>query len=170
MTGVKRFTVHGNLAGPGYQLMTEWILNGWMSFDAAQIINSFSYCGITSDSDQDYHSELKMVLTSENVPLNLTVEPSIDLDDPNFSHVFVNYGFEDETDEDDAEYDLSTDPDCSLEYDSEFSDGKSAGNITNSNFSSGNSDQEESRSNKRLLQKYYQPSLQILRLEILNRM
>ena len=84
--------------------------------------------------------------------------------------LIVNYGFEDETDEDDAEYDLSTDSDCSLEYDSEFSDGKSAGNITNSNFSSGNSDQEESRSKKRLLQKYYQPSLQILRLEILNRM
>ena len=89
LTGVKRFTVHGNLAGPGYQLMTKWILDGWLSFDSAQIINSFRYCGITCDSDLDYHSELKTILTSEKLPPNSTVEPATDLEDPNFAHVLT---------------------------------------------------------------------------------
>lgn len=48
INGKKHKTKHGNLAGPGYENMTKWILDVWNKFDSNQIINSFVYCGITS--------------------------------------------------------------------------------------------------------------------------
>jgi hypothetical protein len=42
--GRKYLTRHGNLAGPGYENMTRWILKAWQELDKAEIIHSFQYC------------------------------------------------------------------------------------------------------------------------------
>jgi len=85
----KRKTKHGNLAGPGYELMTKWLLDGWLKFDKEIIVKSFKSCGITSENEADYHSGLKELLECEELPPNITVENRTAEDDPNFDDVFV---------------------------------------------------------------------------------
>ena len=109
LNGDKKFTKHGNLAGPGYDKMSNWLLKCWKEYDVAQIIHSFQYCGITCDTPDDYHSELKQILASIKIPANVTIEPQEEYDDPNLINTFANFVFEEdgENDDDDDEYVLS---------------------------------------------------------------
>ena len=74
----KIITKHGNLAGPGYANISKWLLECWEKLDQASIIHSFQYCGITSETPHDYHSELKELLDSKELP------PNVDEDDEQY--------------------------------------------------------------------------------------
>ncbi len=103
----KIITKHGNLAGPGYANISKWLLECWEKLDQASIIHSFQYCGITSETPHDYHSELKELLQSKELPPNVTVEILEEMHDPNIVNCFTEFGYEDnETyfEEEDVDY------------------------------------------------------------------
>lgn len=88
--GTKYTTRFGNIAGPGYQNMLSWISKGWKEFNIADVIYSFQYCGITSDSDHDYHSELKELVVEGKLPPNITIDIRAEHEDPELAGAFVN--------------------------------------------------------------------------------
>ena len=83
------FTKSGNLRGPGYDLMTQWITQGWLKLSTEYIAQSFKYCGITSCEIADYHSNLVKILQDAELPSNTTVESTNEGDEHN--DVFVPY-------------------------------------------------------------------------------
>jgi hypothetical protein len=119
----KRKTKHGNLAGPGYELMTRWLLDGWLKFDQEIIIKSFKSCGITSENVADYHSGLRELLECEELPPNITVGKATAEDDPNFEDTFV-YQNEDYYEinlniQDDSKINLNDDSESDQSYEPE---------------------------------------------------
>ena len=111
INGEKKFTKYGNLAGPGYKNMTRWLLKGWEEFNAAKIISSFSYCGITSDTDQDYHSTLRELLNCTALPPQITVEKKEEYDDDNLNNIFVNVDYDDNDQKEEEEEEEEEDGD-----------------------------------------------------------
>ena len=83
------FTKSGNLRGPGYDLMTQWITQGWLKLSTEYIAQSFKYCGITSCEIADYHSNLVKILQDAELPPNTTVESTNESDE--YNDVFVSY-------------------------------------------------------------------------------
>ena len=86
------FTKSGNLRGPGYDLMTQWITQGWLKLSPEYISQSFKYCGITSSEIADYHSNLAKIIQDAELPPNTTVESTNEGDEHN--DVFVSYNDE----------------------------------------------------------------------------
>ena len=117
MTGPKRITSHGNFSGRAYDIR---ILEAWLSFDRAGIVNSFNYCGIVT---QYIHSGLKDWLKSEIIPPNVSIELKTEEDDPNFADIFVNYVFEDVGDFLDDDYREISDNSSASSKKSSLSDG-----------------------------------------------
>ena len=76
----KEYTRHGNLAGPGYERMTEWISDSWHEFRPETIINSFISCGITNLDSTAFNSQLKKVLIEMNLERE-EVETESEVDD-----------------------------------------------------------------------------------------
>ena len=93
LKGEKTVTRFGNLAGPGYQNMSKWLLRGWEQFENEKIVNSFSYCGITSN--KEYHSQLTDLLKLTLLPPQKTVEPREPHEDINLNHLFINVDYQD---------------------------------------------------------------------------
>ena len=81
-------TKYGILAGPGYENMCKWINKCWKNLDSQLIIDSFSYCGITSNNINEYHSQLKDLVVSVTLPPNVTIDQRNDDDDENFLGIF----------------------------------------------------------------------------------
>ena len=74
MNEPKKLTKHGNMSGPGYQRMINWIVGGWDKLEQMEITKSFLYCGLTSNNFEQYHSTLKKILESDTVPTNISIE------------------------------------------------------------------------------------------------
>ena len=125
----KKLTKHGNLAGPGYENMTKWLLKSWLYFDTASIIHSFQYCGITCETPHDYHSELKELLSCQELPPYQTIEIRSEHDDQSLSHLFINIDYDDEDDENDEDYEANDEENQMSEIDDNES-------ISSENYSS----------------------------------
>jgi hypothetical protein len=97
-TDIKLVTRFGNLCGPGYQRMINWIVKGWNQLEPLAISESFQYCGITSTNVEKYHQTLKKILNTSTNPINITVEPQEE-DECLFRDVFLTNVCFDETDE-----------------------------------------------------------------------
>ncbi|RNA01128.1 pogo transposable element with KRAB domain-like, partial [Brachionus plicatilis] len=102
----KTFTCHGNSKSPGYALAIQWLSDIWSEFDESIIINSFDYCGITSQNN--LHKTLRN-LVDKNLVFNFYVDDldevedimgfdTVDQDDENLEEV-LNYNHNDDVNE-----------------------------------------------------------------------
>ena len=112
-TGKKYLTKHGNVCGPGYDLMTQWISQGWLDLTPTYLAESFTYCGITTDEIDKFHSNLINILVSPILPPNTVVEVRDETDD--HENIFV-------IDEEDMIYEITNKEDLNDQEDSDDSD------------------------------------------------
>jgi hypothetical protein len=102
----KTFTKSGNIAGPGYHLMTKWITNCWLDLSPEYIAQSFKYCGINNTNKLEFHVELQKIVNGIK-PKNATIEERTEEDD--FNYVFDAYNSECDSDyEPDEDEDFSS--------------------------------------------------------------
>ena len=125
MNEPKKLTKHGNMSGPGYQRMINWIVGGWDKLEQMEITKSFLYCGLTSNNFEQYHSTLKKILESDTVPTNISIE-SKEKDEELFYDVFVQTCDDDDIEED-SDSDLSNASSMNSDSDSIISDISSYG-------------------------------------------
>lgn len=92
----KTFTKHGNIVGPGYVKMTDWIIKAWLELDSENIAKSFKYCGINNENGSEFYSDLKKIYLDGTIPLNKTVEERTEDDD--FNDVFDSHNSDDDDD------------------------------------------------------------------------
>ncbi len=103
VNGTKIVTKWGNLAGPGYELMCNWIHNAWRKLDPKLIFQSFKGCGITSNKLDDYNKHLKAVVQGV-LPANASIierKSKFDFED---ACLFADLD-ESESDDSDNDYD-----------------------------------------------------------------
>ena len=100
--GEKKLTGYGNLAGPGYEKMCNWINKGWKNLDTEVIISSFKGCGITSNKLSEFNKHLRAVLKNELSPKVNIVEKTSHFDFQDIC-LFADLNEEDD-DEDDEDY------------------------------------------------------------------
>ena len=76
-----------NVQGPGYVLMTGWIIEAFKTLSSEYLVESFKYCGITTSNISEYHSQLSELIKSPILPYNTTVDMRDETDE--FGDVFV---------------------------------------------------------------------------------
>ena len=65
---VKLVTRFGNICGPGYQKMINWIVKRWNQMSILEISKSFEYCGLSSSN------VIKTMLRTQVVAPSTTIE------------------------------------------------------------------------------------------------
>lgn len=55
-------TKSGNVAGPGYVKISNWINNVWNDMNSDILKKSFKCCGITSVNKEDFNNQLKGIV------------------------------------------------------------------------------------------------------------
>lgn len=103
VNGEKTLTSFGNLAGPGYFNMCNWIFKAWQKLDPEIIVQSFKGCGITSNKLKDYNKHLRAVLNGELKSSSTIVEKRSDYDIQEVS-LFCDLDDYSSDDENDADY------------------------------------------------------------------
>ena len=58
-----------NVQGPGYILMTSWIIEAFKALSADYIGESFKYCGISTSVISEYHSQLIQLIRSSIISI-----------------------------------------------------------------------------------------------------
>ena len=101
MNEPKKLIKHGNICGPGYQRMINWIVSGWDKLQQDEITKSFQYCGLTSNNVDEYNGALKNILLKHTVPVNISVE-SKEKDEELFYDAFVHN--DDDNDDESEDY------------------------------------------------------------------
>jgi hypothetical protein len=104
---IKLVTRFGNLCGPGYHRMINWIVKGWNELTKLDIAKSFQYCGLTSSKIEDYHKVLKDMINTNIVAPSTTIDIQAP-DEMLFNDVFLpedaHEDLNDEPDMDDASF------------------------------------------------------------------
>ena len=70
----KSFTVNGNLKSPSYATIINWISGIWRHFDKKLVIDSFKQTGIIQNDETQYHSALRHIMQSNELPTNIVEE------------------------------------------------------------------------------------------------
>ena len=79
---VKLVTRFGNICGPGYQKMINWIVKGWNQMSILEISKSFEYCGLSSSN------VIKTMLRTQVVAPSTTIETA-QADENIFNDIFL---------------------------------------------------------------------------------
>jgi hypothetical protein len=118
---IKLVTRFGNLCGPGYHRMINWIVKGWNELTKLDIAKSFQYCGLTSSKIEDYHKVLKDMINTNIVAPSTTIDiqaPDVML----FNDVFLPEDAHEDLNEDDGPIDFDEEDDCGSDVSSIYSD------------------------------------------------
>ncbi|RNA25757.1 pogo transposable element with KRAB domain-like [Brachionus plicatilis] len=115
--GQKLLTKYGNIAGPGYKNITDWILDGWLELNPEYISKSFKDCGIGTLNPSDFNSELRKIYQDGIIPPNISVDIRNEIDD--FNEVYDSYNTDDEDSISDQEINDYCD---SSNYDGKYED------------------------------------------------
>ncbi|XP_020608795.1 growth arrest-specific protein 8-like [Orbicella faveolata] len=63
--GIHEFTVNGNMRGPPREMMVDWILAAWDSFDGQLLIDFFKNCALTVATDGSEDAEIHCLKPSQ---------------------------------------------------------------------------------------------------------
>ena len=95
----KSFTRNGNMRSPPYATIIDWISSIVRDIPRELVSNSFDVCGITQNNNENYHSALSNVMSSNVLPVTILDELDGTED---LGEMFVDE--EEEEMEDDSEY------------------------------------------------------------------
>ena len=93
------------MVGPGYNLISDWIIGGWKELKKNLIEDSFLYCGLTNNYSS-YHSELKKIILNNIIPENTTVIANTDVHNQDINQMlFIDDDYEDLDYDENVEFD-----------------------------------------------------------------
>jgi len=70
----KSFTRNGNMRSPPYATIIDWISSIVIDIPRELVSNSFDVCGITQNNNENYHSALSYVMSSNVLPVTILDE------------------------------------------------------------------------------------------------